>query len=195
MRTRLLPFGLLILVAAGCHTDMWVQPKIKPQHDSEVFADGMGSRPKVAGTVARGQNIDDPAYATGFDPATKKMVTAIPWEKAGKVHGIETYKAFLMRGKERFEVFCTPCHGQLGNGEGMIAKRGLKIRRQPGNYHTERLRKMPAGHFFDVMTSGYGVMYSFASRVPVEDRWAITAYIRALQLSQNPQGGETNGAR
>lgn len=195
MRLRLLPLAILMLVAAGCHTDMWVQPKVKAQHESEVFADGMGSRPKVPGSVARGQNVDDPAYATGFDPATKKLVTQIPWERAAKELKLDSYKELLMHGKERFEIFCTPCHGQLGNGQGMIAKRGLKIRRQPGNYHTPRLQKMPDGHFFDVMTNGYGVMYSFASRIPVEDRWAIVSYIRALQRSQNPQGTETNGAR
>lgn len=192
---RYLPIFLLLLIAAGCHTDMWVQPKVKAQHDSDVFADGMGSRPKVEGTVARGQNVDDPAYATGFDPATKKLVTRIPWERAAKELKLSSYKELLMRGKERFGIFCTPCHGQLGNGQGMIAKRGLKIRRQPGNYHTPRLQKMPDGHFFDVMTNGFGVMYSFASRIPVEDRWAIVGYIRALQRSQNPEGTESNGAR
>lgn len=187
-----------MLALAGCHTDMWVQPKLKAQHGSEVFADGMGSRPKVPGTVARGQNVTDPSYVSGFDPNTRKMLTSIPWERAAKDLKLGTYKDLLMRGKERFEVFCTPCHGQLGNGQGMIAIRGLKIRRQPGNYHTDRLRKMPDGHFFDVITNGYGVMYPFASRIPVEDRWAIVAYIRALQRSQNAgevQAGVLNGAK
>jgi mono/diheme cytochrome c family protein len=193
VRARLFFLMGCALLAVGCHTDMWVQPKLKAQHESEVFEDGMGSRPKVPGTVARGQNMDDPAYSTGFDPATKKLVTKIPWERAAAELKLKTYKELLMHGKERFEIFCTPCHGQLGNGQGMIAQRGLKIKRQPGNYHTARLIKMADGHFFDVMTNGYGVMYSFASRIPVEDRWAIVTYIRALQRSQNPEEVDSNG--
>ncbi|MCC7229311.1 MAG: cytochrome c, partial [Fimbriimonadaceae bacterium] len=90
----------------------------------------------------------------------------------------------IRRGKERFTIYCTPCHGQLGDGNGMIAKRGFALRRPVGNYHTERLRKMAVGHFYDVITNGYGSMYSYAARVEPRDRWAIVAYIRALQLSQ-----------
>lgn len=203
MRSRqtLLLLTGLALFAAGCHTDMWVQPKTKPQHASELFADGRASRPKVPGTVARGQNVDEPAYFTGFDPATKKLVTQIPYQRAMNKLKLQTYKDFLLHGKERFTVYCSPCHSQLGNGEGMIAQRGLKLRRPPGNYHTDRLRKMPVGHFFDVMTSGYGVMYSFASRLPVEDRWAIAGYIRVLQRANDPNAGavalgtETDGSR
>ncbi|MBC8066293.1 MAG: cytochrome c, partial [Chlorobia bacterium] len=86
--------------------------------------------------------------------------------------------------KERFEIYCTPCHGQIGDGQGMIAKRGFTLRRPVGNYHTERLRKMPVGHFYDVITNGYGSMYSYASRIEPRDRWAVVAYVRALQLSQ-----------
>lgn len=179
-------------LGAGCHTDMWVQPKLKAQHTSEVFADGMASRPRVPGTVARGQNDDEPAYFTGFDPTSKKLVSEIPVDRALKELKLKSYKELLLHGKERFQVFCTPCHGQLGNGQGMIAQRGFKLRRQPGNYHTDRLRAMPVGHFFDVMTSGYGVMYSFASRIPVPDRWAIASYIRALQRSQNTHATSAN---
>ena len=174
---------------AGCHTDMWVQPKTKPQHGSDLFADGRASRPKVPGTVARGQNVDDPAYFTGFDPATKKLVTTIPHQRAMDTLKLKTYKEFLLHGKERFTVFCSPCHSQLGNGEGMIAQRGLKLRRPPGNYHTDRLRKMPVGHFYDVMTNGYGVMFPFASRIAPEDRWAIAAYVRVLQRANDPNAG------
>jgi mono/diheme cytochrome c family protein len=102
---------------------------------------------------------------------------------------LKTYKEFLLHGKERFTVFCSPCHSQLGNGEGMIAQRGLKLRRPPGNYHTDRLRKMPVGHFYDVMTNGYGVMFPFASRIAPEDRWAIAAYVRVLQRANDPNAG------
>lgn len=186
----------------GCHTDMWVQPKIKAQHGSEMFADGMGSRPKVPGTIARGENSVDPAYETGFDPATKKLVTEIPSDRAMAALKLASYKDLLLRGKDRFQVYCTPCHGQLGDGKGMIATRGLKLRRPPGNYHTPRLREMPVGHFFDVMTNGFGVMYPFASRIPVEDRWAIAAYIRVLQEAYTPSpqannalGRENDGSR
>jgi mono/diheme cytochrome c family protein len=91
----------------------------------------------------------------------------------------------LKRGQEKFDIFCTPCHGRTGDGEGMIAKRGFKLRRPVGNIHTDRLRKMPVGHFYDVITNGYGAMYSYASRIEPKDRWAVVAYIRALQLSQN----------
>jgi mono/diheme cytochrome c family protein len=171
-------------VLAGCHTDMWVQPKSKPQHASEFFEDGMVSRPKVKGTVARGQQMDDPIYFTGRS-ADGKLIAAIPADRAMTELKLESYKDLLMRGKERYTVFCSPCHGQIGDGKGMIASRGLSLKRPVGNYHTDRLRQMPVGHFFDVMTNGYGVMYSVSTRVPVEDRWAIAAYIRVLQRSQN----------
>lgn len=197
MRTRRwIGFGLALaaFVGAGCHTDMWVQPKIKAQHGSEMFADGMGSRPKVAGTVARGQNVDDPSYVTGFQDGTTKLVATIPATRAMRELKLATYKEFLLRGKDRFQVYCTPCHGQLGNGKGMIAVRGLKIRRPPGNYHTPRLRQMPDGHFFDVMTSGFGVMYPFASRIPVADRWAIVSYIRVLQKANDPNAVQANAS-
>ena len=91
----------------------------------------------------------------------------------------------VKRGQERFNVYCSPCHGRLGDGKGMIALRGFQLRRPVGNYHTDRLRKMPVGHFYDVITNGYGAMYSYAARVEPQDRWAIVSYIRALQLSQN----------
>jgi mono/diheme cytochrome c family protein len=103
-------------------------------------------------------------------------------------------QAFLKRGQERFNIFCSPCHGRLGDGLGMIANRGLSLRRPVGNYHTDRLRKMPVGHFYDVITNGYGAMYSYASRVEPEDRWAIIAYIRVLQLSQNATPADAGAA-
>lgn len=178
------------LLAAGCHTDLWVQPHLRPQTYSDFggFVDHATSRPVVFGTVARGQADDDIGYYTGR--VDKKYVTEIPYDQAKSDLNkegikIENYRDFIERGKQRFTIYCTPCHGQLGDGNGMIAQRGFAIRRQPASYHTDRLRKMPVGHFFDVMTNGYGVMFSYASRVEVPDRWAIVSYIRALQLSQN----------
>jgi mono/diheme cytochrome c family protein len=183
-----LTLGLLLLT--GCHLDMWIQPKVRPQQKDDFFLNQMGSRPVVPHTVL---HIDDNAplrtgnpFYTGF--ANGKLVTSIPDMALQKFAGDtpqEKRKNMLLRGQDRFDIYCTPCHGALGNGNGMIAQRGFALRRQPGNYQTERLRNMPDGHFFDVITHGYGVMYSYADRVQLpEDRWAIVAYIRALQLSQ-----------
>ena len=178
------------LFAAGCHTDLWVQPHLRPQTFSDFagFADHMTSRPVVPGTVARGEANDDQSYYTGWNNG--KYLTEIPTTHAFadfKADGIRVrnYRDFLLRGQERFTIYCTPCHGQLGDGNGMIAQRGFAIRRQPASYHTDRLRKMPIGHFFDVITNGYGTMFSYAARVQVDDRWAIAAYIRVLQQSEN----------
>lgn len=183
MKKILLLLGCLVFVS-GCHTDMWVQPKATVQGESTFFADKMDSRPKIGGTVARGQVKDDPAYFDGRQNG--KLVTEIPSKRAMSKLKIENYKEFLLRGQERFKVFCSHCHGQLGDGQGMIAKRGLNLKRPVGNYHTDRLRQMAVGHFFEVMTHGQGVMYSMATKIDVEDRWAIAAYIRALQRSQDP---------
>ena len=175
------------LLAAGCHTDMWVQPKLRAQTESDFanFTDHSSSRPVVAGTVARGQARDDQSYYSGRENG--KYLTDIPVDHAYQDLKITNadFKKFLLRGQERFTIYCSHCHGQLGDGKGMIAQRGLALRRPPASYHTDRLRKMPIGHFFDVMTNGYGAMYSYASRVEVADRWAIAAYIRVLQMSQN----------
>ena len=177
MRT-LQKVGLLLtggLLLAGCHTDMWVQPKHhEPLQQSTFYADGMASRPLVPGTVARGQLRLDNAFFTGFENG--KLVTDFP---------LPVDEELIRRGQDRYKIYCTPCHGQLGDGQGMIAHRGFTLRRPVGNYHTERLRNMPVGHFYDVITNGYGAMYSYASRVEPRDRWAIVAYIRTLQLSQH----------
>jgi mono/diheme cytochrome c family protein len=188
-----------LIVAVGCHTDMWVQPKTAPLDESTFFNDKSASRPLVAGTVARGHLAEDTAYYTGRDD-NGKLLTKMPIRSLSA----EQMKAFLLRGEERFNIYCSPCHGRLGNGMGMISKRGLDLRRPPANYHTPRLRNMPIGHFYDVITHGSGAMYSYASRVEPQDRWAIAAYIRALQLSQNataeqfaavqPRGGGAGGA-
>lgn len=183
------------LAVAGCHTDMWVQPKLKAQKPSTMFADGMGSRPPVPGTVAQGKMRLDDEFFTGR--VKNVLVEKLPAEKVMEALKVKSYKEMILRGKERFEVFCTPCHGAVGDGKGMIAQRGLELKRTPGNYHTDRLRpkleNLPGkpkasqtdGHLYDVITNGYGVMYSYASRIEPADRWAIVSYIRVLQMSQN----------
>ncbi len=162
------------LFLAGCHTDMWVQPKLAPLQESEFYRDRQSSRLQVPGTVARGHVRTDSALYTGFENG--KLVTEFPFP---------IKQVDLHRGQERFYIYCSPCHGRLGDGKGMIAQRGLKLKRPPASYHTDRLRAMPVGHFFDVITNGYGAMFSYASRVESADRWRIAAYIRALQLSQH----------
>jgi len=169
-----LGLGLLLMLALGgsaCRQDMHDQPRYKPLAGSPFFEDGRASRPPVAGTVPRGHaRTDEHLYA-------------------GKVNGrlAETFpfpitRSVLERGRERYDIFCAPCHGRDGYGEGMIVQRGF---RRPPSFHTDRLRQAPVGHFFDVITNGFGTMASYASRIRPEDRWAIVAYIRALQLSQN----------
>ena len=182
-RTPLLLFAALGL--AGCHTDMWRQPKTEPLGYSQtLFTDGALSRPLVPGTIPRGHEREDSAFFTGIG-ADGKWVSKLP---------VPVTLNLIRRGQDRFRIYCTPCHGQLGNGEGMIAHRGFQLRRPVGNYHTERLRNMPVGHFYDVMTNGYGAMYSYASRIEPQDRWAVVAYIRALQLSQDAKPGDVDPA-
>lgn len=174
------------IVMAGCHTDMWTQPKALPQQESDVLPSGQVSQHPVEGTVPRGRARTDEAFYTGYEKG--KLVTKLPERLVIDGETLSTatdLEKILRRGKERFTIYCSPCHGQLGDGKGMIATRGLELRRPPATYHTDRLRKMPIGHFFDVQTSGFGAMFSYAARVEPNDRWAIAAYIRALQLSQN----------
>ncbi len=162
---------LPILVLAGCRADMQDQPKIFPQRGSEFFADGRSSRPQVENTVARGQLHEDSYFYSGLEGG-----------KEGNALPFAVTPAVLERGQERYNVYCTPCHSRVGNGEGMIVQRGY---RPAGNFHTERLMNAPLGHFFNVITNGYGAMPEYASQVAPADRWAIVAYIKALQLSQN----------
>ncbi len=184
MRKLLLPITGCAFILAGCHSDMWVQPRAEIQGQNEFFADKMDSRMPVPGTVPSGKLIEATPYTTGFEVG--KLAKTIPSARAMTDLDIKTYKDFLLRGQERFEIFCQHCHGQLGDGQGMIAQRGLNLKRQVATYHTERLRKMASGHFFNVITKGHGVMFPLATKVSVEDRWAIVAYIRALQRSQAP---------
>jgi mono/diheme cytochrome c family protein len=169
--------GLALAVfAAGCRQDMHDQPKLKPYRSSRFFADQSGFRQIPAHTVARGTLVEDAVLATGR-LADGSMTDQIP---------LPVTRAFLLRGRERFDIFCSPCHGALGDGRGMVVQRGYK---QPTSYHDPRLREASVGYFYDVMTNGFGVMSSYAPQVPVEDRWAIAAYIRALQMSQNVDAG------
>ena len=171
---RNLIIGLAAISIVGCNTDMWVQPKTAPLSASEFFPDGQSSRPLLPGTIPRGHLREDGAFFTGIENG--KWVDKIP---------VPVTNDLLKRGRDRFDIYCSPCHGRLGDGNGMIAQRGYKLKRPVGNYHSDRLRKMPAGHFYDVITNGYGAMYSYASRIEPQDRWAVVAYIRALQLSQH----------
>jgi mono/diheme cytochrome c family protein len=152
------------------------QHKVQPLGASTFFEDGQGARPLPAHTVARGDlregSAGDSSAYTGLN-AAGSPVAEMPFPVTRQV---------LLRGQERYNVFCSPCHGRLGDGLGMIVQRGYK---QPASYHIERLRGAQVGYFFNVMTEGFGVMPSYASQVPVADRWAIAAYIRALQYSQN----------
>lgn len=159
------------LAVTACRQDMHNQPRYKPFAATDFFGDGRSERPMIEDTVARGQLRVDEARYTG--KVNGKDIEYFP---------IQITRADLARGQERFNIYCSPCHGRLGDGRGMIVLRGL---RQPPNYHDPRLINAPVGHFFDVITNGFGAMFSYASRVPVDDRWRITAYIRALQLSQN----------
>ena len=159
-----------VLLLVGCHRDMRDQPRYEALEASEFFADGQSARLPVAGTVARGQLQEDEAFYTG--KSAGELVHQPP---------VEITRELLVRGQDRFNIFCAPCHARTGMGNGMIVERGF---RQPPSYHIERLRNAPAGHFFDVMTHGFGAMPSYA-RIEPQDRWAIVAYIRVLQLSQH----------
>jgi mono/diheme cytochrome c family protein len=163
--------ALALLSTAGCRQNMHNQNKVKPLGPGAFFTDGQGARPIPAHTVARGDARVGFAYS-GLDEANKP-VDRMP---------MPLTRELLQRGRERYDIFCSPCHGRLGTGRGMIVLRGYK---QPTSYHIERLRNAPVGYFVNVMTEGFGVMPSYAPQVPVEDRWAIAAYIRALQYSQN----------
>lgn len=171
---KLACYAVFALSVAGCHWDMWQQPKYKAQEKSEFFADESSSRLPVKGTVPFGQKKQDGAYYRGY--VDGKLIEQMP---------VKVTAELIARGQERFNVFCRHCHGAIGDGQGMIAQRGFKVERPVASYHTDRLRQMPVGHFFDVITNGYGAMFPFSDRIPVEDRWAIVSYIRVLQRSQN----------
>ena len=160
------------LALAGCRQDMQDQPKFVPQRGTTFFADGRSVRPQVENTVARNQLNEDSYFYTGIQDG-----------KEGDGLPIPLTEATMERGQERFNIYCAPCHSRVGNGVGMIVQRGY---RPAGNYQTDRLRNAPLGHFFAVMTNGYGPMPDYSAQLTPADRWAVAAYIRALQVSQDP---------
>jgi len=163
------------LLAAGCRQDMHDQPKFKPYAKSDFFADRRSARPLPEGTIARGHLRDDTVLYTGKTGGTP--VDAFPFPVTAEV---------MARGRERFDIFCSPCHGRTGDGDGMIVRRGY---RKPPTFHQDRLRQAAPGYTFDVITNGFGAMPDYAQQVPVRDRWAIVAYIKALQRSQHAAAG------
>jgi hypothetical protein len=163
--------ALITIALSGCRLDMHVQPKYLPYEPTTFFADGRSERQPVPGTIARGQlRLDDLLY-TGIENGAEANRFPFPITRAD-----------LDRGRERYNIYCTPCHDYTGTGTGMIVQRGFP---HPPSFHTDRLRAAPVGHFFGVMTNGFGRMYSYSDRVDVGDRWRIAAYIRVLQLSRN----------
>lgn len=180
---RLLKIALLAVVALaalGCRQKMTWQPSYKPLEPSRFFADGMSARPRIEGTVARGDIPTNPFLATG--KINGQIGDGFPFPVTAQT---------LDYGQTRFDIYCTPCHGRLGDGNGMIPSRGY---RRPPSFHTQALRTATTGHFFDVMTNGFGAMPQYGTMIPPEDRWAIIAYIRALQLSQNATVAEIPAA-
>ncbi len=194
----LLPFALTL----GCRYDMQDQPRYKPFKKSDFFSDGKAMRELPEGTVARGMLREDKVFYTGkklnIDPnaaanvqtTTNAAGNTLVWSFPNDIEKmpVPLTQELLARGEQRYKVFCVVCHGPVGNGDGMIVRRGYT---KPPTYNDDRLRNAPDGHFFDVMTNGWGKMSSYASQIPPADRWAIVAYIRALQISQNPNATTT----
>jgi len=172
LRWTIVPVTLATLaVTAGCRQDMQVQPKMIPQRQSTFFASGRSVRPQVLGTVARGQLDADTYLHSGL--VNNQEQDAMPFPVSMNV---------LLRGQEQYNIYCTPCHSRVGNGRGVIVERGY----QPaGNLLDSRILHQPLGHYFAVISHGYGAMPDYASQISTKDRWAIAAYIRALQLSQH----------
>ena len=199
LRTKLLIFMLTVLglglTGCGVRFDMQDQPRYKAYKKSDFFADKRGSRDPVDGTVARGQLHDNKAFYTGkidnpnpnaqvqttTDATGNTLVASFPNDV--DEFPVPVTRELVERGRERYNIYCIVCHGPVGNGDGMVVRRGFP---QPPTYHDDRLRNAPVGHFFDVITNGWGKMNSYAYQVQPADRWAIAAYIRALQVSQNP---------
>ena len=186
---KLTAYALLVsalLLLAGCREDMQNQPYYRPLRENDFYADKRSARPIIAGTVARGHLDADTYFYTG--KVGSNDGDYLPFPVTAEV---------MARGQQRFNIYCAPCHSMVGDGNGMIVQRGYK---HPPSYHIDRLRRAPIGYFFDVMTNGYGAMPDYAEQVSAADRWAIAAYIRALQLSQHateadvPQGQQIASA-
>jgi mono/diheme cytochrome c family protein len=178
---RLLSVVVAAAALAGCRQDMHDNPRYEPLEATTFFADGRASRAFAANTVARGTLREDTHLYQGR--VDGQLATTFPMAVTAQT---------MARGQERFNVFCAPCHGRTGTGNGMVVQRGF---RAPPSYSEERLRNAPVGYFFDVMTNGFGAMQDYAAQIPVQDRWAITAYIRALQFSQNARLEDVPAAR
>jgi Cytochrome C oxidase, cbb3-type, subunit III len=168
------PFATLclLLLLVGCRQQMADQPRYEPLEESDLFADHRSARPLPIGVVARGHLDDDDFLYAGR--VNGQLATTFPFEITADV---------LARGRDRYNIFCTPCHDYVGTGNGMAVRRGFRER--PPSFHLDRLRQSPPGHFFDVITNGFGAMNDYAAQIKARDRWAIIAYIRALQFSQN----------
>jgi mono/diheme cytochrome c family protein len=182
LKTRslsLLPFALSLVLAAACRQDMHNQPKYRPLRSSDFFANSSSARPLVQGVVARGTLNDDSAFFTGKNGAM--FVSELPFPATQDV---------LDRGQERFNIYCTPCHDSTGAGNGLVVQRGYP---KPPSFHIDRLRKIEAGYYFDVMTNGFGRMPDYRGQITPRDRWNIVAYIRALQLSQHAATSDVPG--
>ncbi len=185
VRFYLVPLAVVVaLFMTGCRLEMYDQAKVKPLAGSSFFADSQASREYIPGTVPRQTALKDHFHRADLDS------TAIPYDAsvaipADSANPYPLTRPFLVRGSERFNIYCSPCHGRLGDGEGMIVKRGMP---HPPTYHSDRLRGVSDAYIYGVITNGFGVMYGYASRIPAEDRWAIIGYLRALQLSQNAPG-------
>ncbi len=172
--------GLMVLAGgvAGCRLDMHDQPKYKSYDASDFFPDGQASRVPPEGTVAQGQLHDDELLYTGKVDGKDSELFPFP-----------VTEQLLRRGHERFDIYCSPCHDRVGTGHGVIVRRGMK---RPPSLHIVRLKEAAPGYIFNVITNGYGAMFSYAARVAPEDRWAIIAYIRSLQLSQAATEGDVS---
>jgi hypothetical protein len=183
---KVLALGFAALALAGisgCRQDMHNQPKYIPLRASEFFPDGRSARMPVANTVGRDTRIEDTQFVKEKDIYLDNyFLTGKIGDLEGDKFPLPLTKEVLQRGQERYNIYCTPCHSRVGDGNGMIVSRGLK---HPPSYHEERLLKAPIGHFYDVMTNGFGAMLNYSAQIKPEDRWAIAAYIRVLQVSQD----------
>ncbi len=176
---KLAPLALVV-ISLGCRLDMHVQPRYNPLARSDFFDDHRSARPLVEGTIARGELRDDLYFYTG------KL-----GNNPGDYMPFAITKEDLERGRTRFNIYCSPCHSRLGDGNGYVPTRGFS--RKPPSFHIERLEKAPVGYIFNVMTEGFGIMPDYASQIPPRDRWCIVAYIRALQLSQHATAADAAG--
>ncbi|MBV9073126.1 MAG: c-type cytochrome [Acidobacteria bacterium] len=169
----------LVLAFSGCRQDMHNQPKYVPYRSSEFFPDGLSERQQVEGTVARGQLHEDSYFYSGRVGTKEQDMFPFP-----------ITQAVMERGRERYDIYCSPCHGRTGDGQGMIVHRGY---RRAADFHDQRIVALPVGHYFDIITHGFGAMPDYAAQIEPADRWAIAAYIRALQYAQNGTMAEVPG--